>query len=579
MRTNNLFYTLAKNHFNMKFVIFSILLTFTSVGQDKYPKDYFRLPLDIPMQLSGNFGELRPNHFHAGFDFKTNQREGLNVYAAADGYVSRIKISNGGYGKAIYITHSNGYTTVYGHLQKALGAIQDKITAAQYEAKDYEIEIFLKSQDILVKKGEIIALSGNTGGSDGPHLHFEFRDNKTENIINPLKFGFLLKDTKSPTVSSLVVYPVDNDAVVNQSKRALNLNLSLQKDGTYLSEKVLATGKIGFGIISSDADDVSYNFNGVYKTEVFDNGKSVFSYEFDEMVFDEARYINVFIDYERYKKMHQRVQKLFMKTPFALSNIKSPNNSGVFTISKNILDIYKIEVSDYNKNKTIIEIPIVFSEAPTLVPEVPKITKYFIKAKLDSNFEKDNVAIYFPANTFYEDFYMNFDVKNGVLYAHEDTVPAHSNFTISFEDTIASSDEKKKMFIASIYGTKLNFITTKLVNNTFTCKTKTLGQFKLAKDTIAPTIKIAKPIQDKWITSQKSIVVRIADDLSGIKTYNGYLNDKWVLFEYESKLKRLTHIFDDALLLEGKNNLKIVVTDNVGNSTIFETQFNRSQKK
>jgi len=138
------------------------------------------------MQLSGNFGELRPNHFHAGFDFKTNQKEGLNVYAAADGYVSRIKVSTAGYGKAIYITHPNGFTTVYGHLQKASGAIQDKIIELQYAAKSYEIETYFKPNELPVAKGQIIAISGNTGGSEGPHLHFEFRDNKTEQIINPL---------------------------------------------------------------------------------------------------------------------------------------------------------------------------------------------------------------------------------------------------------------------------------------------------------------------------------------------------------------------------------------------------------
>lgn len=563
----------------MKFVLFYFLLTFSCLGQDSYPKDYFRLPLDIPMQLSGNFGELRPNHFHAGFDFKTNQREGLNVYAAADGYVSRIKISNAGYGKAIYITHSNGFTTVYGHLQKAVGIIQDKIIEAQYNAKNYEIEVFFKPQDIIIKKGEVIALSGNTGGSDGPHLHFEFRDNKTEKIINPLEFGFNLIDSKSPTVSNLVVYPIGSNSVVNKSRRSVNLNLTLQQNGTYLSEKVLASGKIGFGIVSSDADDVSFNPNGVYKTEVFDNGKSVYLYEFNEMVFDEARYVNAFIDYERYKKTKQRVQKLFMKNPFAWSNVKTSSTYGVFSVTNTILNTHKIEISDFYNNKTTIEIPVQYTDVPTLVPEIPVKTNYFIKAKSDSNFEKDNVSVLFPANTFYEDFYMNFDVKNGILYAHDDTTPAHINFTITFEDTKSTESDKKKMFIAAINATKLSYLTTKIVGNTFTCKTRTLGQFKLAKDSIAPTIKIAKPIQDKWITAQKNIVVSIADDLSGIKTYNGYINDKWVLFEYESKLKRLTHTFNDSLLLEGKNNLKIVVTDNVGNSTIFETQFNRSQKK
>jgi murein DD-endopeptidase MepM/ murein hydrolase activator NlpD len=563
----------------MKAIHFLLLFATIVSAQNQYPKDYFRPPLDIPMQLSGNFGELRPNHFHAGFDFKTNQKEGLNVYAAADGYVSRIKISTVGYGKAIYITHSNGYTTVYGHLQKAVGTIQDKIIALQYAEKRYDVEAYFKPGELTVKKGEIIAISGNTGGSEGPHLHFEFRDNKTEKIINPLFFGLDLKDTKKPIVSNLLVYPIDNNSVVNESKRPVLLSLSLQKDGTYLSEKVLANGRIGFGINASDQDDVSYNSNGVYKTQLLSNGKVIFGYQFDQMVFDDARYVNAFVDYFRYKKTHQRIQRLFMKEPYGWSNIYQNVDNGISNISPNFMETQRIEVSDYFENKTIIDIPIVYSSKPALIPEEIKTTKYFVKAKSDSNFEKDNVSVYFPAGTFYDDFYLNFDVKNEMLYLHEDVVPAHTNFTISFEDTKSSENDKKKMFIASVSGNKLSYNTTKLVGNTFTCKTKTLGQFTLAKDTIAPKITIAKSIENKWLTDKKSIQLTISDDFSGVKTYNGYLNDTWVLFEYEPKTKKLTHTFDDTLLIEGQNKLKVVVTDNVGNSTIFETQFFRSQKK
>ncbi len=558
-----------------------ILLLFASIvsAQNQYPKDYFRLPLDIPMQLSGNFGELRPNHFHAGFDFKTNQKEGLNVYAAADGYVSRIKISTVGYGKAIYITHSNGFTTVYGHLQKASGKIQDKILELQYSEKNYEVEAYFKPDELLVKKGDIIAISGNTGGSEGPHLHFEFRDNKTEKIINPLFFGLDLKDTKSPVITNLLVYPIDNSSVVNESKRPVLMSLSLQKDGTYLSEKVLATGRIGFGINAFDLDDVSYNPNGVYKTQLFSNGNPIFGYKFDQMVFDEARYVNAFVDYARYKKTHQRVQKLFMKQPYGWSNIYQNSDNGISNVTPNFLASQRIEVSDYFENKTIIDIPIEYSSKPAVISEDIKPTKYFIKAKSDANFEKENVSVFFPAGTFYDDFYLNFDVKNEVLYLHEDIVPAHSYFNISFEDTKSSENDKKKMFIASLNGNKLSYNTTKLVGSTFSCKTKTLGQFILAKDTIAPKITITKSIEDKWLTDKKSIQLIISDDLSGVKTYNGYINDKWVLFEYEPKTKKLTHAFDDKLLLEGQNILKVVVTDNIGNSTIFETHFFRSQKK
>ena len=562
----------------MRFSFCFFLISLVCLGQNQHPKDFFSVPLEIPMQLSGNFGELRPNHFHAGFDFKTNQREGLNIHAAADGYVSRIKISTAGYGKAIYITHPNGYTTVYGHLQKAIGTIQDKIEELQYSGKSYEIEAFFKPNELPIKKGQIIALSGNTGGSEGPHLHFEFRDNKSENIINPLFFGLDLKDTKKPIVSSLLVYPIDANSTANESKIPVILNLSLQKDGTYLSEKVLATGRIGFGINAVDWDDVSYNANGIYKSQLISNGTPTFGYEFDQMVFDEGRYVNAFIDYYRYKKTHQRVQKLFMKNAYNWSNIYQNVGNGIYNVVPNFTGVQRVEVSDFSNNKTIISIPIQYSNQAAAVLNPIKSTKYFVKAKVDGIFEKDNFSVSFPAGTFYDDFYLNFEVKNNILHLHDDTVPAHSNFTITAVDSVSAEEEKKKMFLASFNGKKWTFNTTKLVGNTFTCRTKTLGQFTLMKDTIAPTIKIAKSIEGKWITAQKSISLTISDNLSGVKTYNGYLNDVWVLFEYEPKLNKITHIFKDNLLLEGANKLKVIVTDNVGNSTIFETQFNRSQK-
>ena len=563
----------------MRFFYMFILFSSFAFGQTMISKDFFRLPLDIPMQLSGNFAELRPNHFHAGFDFKTNQKEGLNVYAAADGYVSRIKISNVGYGKAIYITHNNGYTTVYGHLQKATGKIQDKIIQDQYASRNYEIETYLKPGEIEVLKGEIIAISGNTGGSEGPHLHFEIRDNKTENIINPLSFGLELLDTKKPIVSSLSVYPIDENSVVNQSKRPISLNLSLQEDGTYLAESVKAVGKIGFGINTYDTDDVSFNSNGIYKAALFANGKSVFSFEFGRLNFDEARYVNAVIDYQKYKKSHQRVQKLFMKTFFDWSNITSNIENGCSDVIPNFAETQRIEVSDFNGNKTIISIPISYCQEPVVVESDIKKTSYLLKSKIDNLYEKDNWSVSFPAKTFYDDFYLNFDVKSNILLLHDDTVPAHTNFLISVSDYKSPESDMKKMFIASTYNGKLSYINTFLKENTFSCKTKTLGQFTLAKDTIAPRITIAKSIQNKDISNQKEVRFTISDDFSGIKTINGFLNEKWILFEYESKLKRIIHTFDDSKLVEGLNILKLLVVDNVGNSTTFETQFTRSIKK
>ena len=565
----------------MRFYIFFLFICASVFSQTSYPKDYFGAPLDIPIQLSGNFGELRPNHFHAGFDYKTQKKEGLNVFATAEGYVSRIKISTFGYGKAIYITHPNGYTTVYGHLKSLNSAIESYLKTNQYKEKSYEIDLYLKPNQLLIKKGEIIALSGNTGGSDGPHLHFEIRDSQTEKIINPLFFGFdtVVSDTQKPIITNVLVYPLDENTVINRSKNPFMLNLTLQKDGSYFSDKLLANGKLGFGINTFDLTNLSWDRNGIYKAEVFLNGKTIFGYQFDTYSFDEMRYINALIDYPRYKNMGQRVQKLFMKTPFPLSIINPHEENGVINVTQNTNQICRIEVSDFNNNKTLITIPIENVVETSLDTLKVKKSKYFIKINREYNFEKGNWSFYIPKGTFYDDFYLNFEEKENALLLDNETIPVHSNFVVSVIDSISSQKDKEKMFIGSIQDNKTYYNYTKLKENTFTTYTKNWGKFVLVKDTSAPTVKINKTIEGKWISDKKTLEFTIKDELSGIKSYDGYLNGNWILFEYDYKTKKMIHNFDDAIVFEGKNELKVVVTDNVGNSTIFETQFFRSQIK
>ena len=561
----------------MRIFLFYILCCSTLFAQNNFPKDYFSPPLDIPMQLSGNFGELRPNHFHAGFDYKTQQREGLKVYASAEGYVSRIKISTFGNGKTIYITHPNGYTSVYAHLQKAVGPIQDFITATHYKEQAFEIEMYLKPGEIPIKKGDWIAISGNTGASEGPHLHFEIRDSKTEFIINPMLFGFDsgCRDTKKPTISGLYVYPLFS-STVNKSNRPIVLNYSLQKDGTYLSDKVLANGPIGFGITADDYDDVSFNKNGVYSVNSFLNGQLKFGYQFDTHSFDDMRYVNALIDYSKYKKTGQRVQKLFMKNKYGLAFITTDATKGQVIPTPNLDNVYRIEVADFFGNKTQITVPIQFDATTAIIPQEPMVSSYFIKSTVDAVFEKENASVFFPAGTFYDDFELNFDIKNGILFLHDDSVPAHSNFTISLTDSTLSKELLEKTFIARIDGDQINYNTTYRKDSIFSAKVKTLGKYKLVTDTLAPKVTIAKPIEGKWV-NQDAIQIQISDLGSGIKTYNGFLNGQWVLFEYDNKTRTITHYFNDDFLLNGANELKVIVTDAMGNSTTFETHFFRNR--
>lgn len=562
-------------------ILLFFLSAFCFAQSQEYPKDYFRSPLAIPLYASGSFGELRGNHFHSGLDFKTLQKVGLPVFAAADGYVSRIKISEGGYGKAIYVTHANGFTTVYGHLKTFDSAIADLVRKRQYAQKSYEIEIFPGGNELPVKKGETIAFSGNTGSSGGPHLHFEIRDSKTEQTINPLFFGFDIQmpDTKLPVINDLVAYAIGDSSVVNSSQRTIPINMSLQTDGSYLANKVLAKGNIGFGVNTYDLSDNNYNWNGIYKAETFLNGSKLFKYEFEKFAFDETRYINNFIDYYRYKTIKQSVQKLFFKKSYPFSLVSSNKKNGQVSVMPNGIYNYRIEISDFHGNKRIINVPIQYSDAVASIPKEEKKTPYFVKSRNDNNYTKDNVSVFIPAAAFYDDFYMNFEVKDNVLYLHDETVPVHNNLTVTFDVSGIPNLNREKTFISRMDGNKPEYFTTYKKGNMFSIRTKDLGKFLLMTDTIAPKIYRPNFSEGSSLDKSDTLSVHISDELSGIKEYNAYLNGKWILMDYDYKIKLLTHHFSDAVYEEGKNELKVVVSDKMGNSTIFETHFFKTKKQ
>jgi hypothetical protein len=544
-------------------------------GQSDIPTDYFSSPLDINLVLAGNFGEMRANHFHSGLDLKTEQREGLPVYAPADGYVSRIEEQHYGYGKALYILHPNGYTTVYGHLRSYAGDIEKYVKDSQYKKETFEIELFPDKTLLPVKKGDLIAYTGNTGGSGGPHLHFEIRDS-SQRPMNPLLFGINIDDSKTPIVSALFAYPIGDDAHVNQSQNRTKLRLIKQKDGNYKSENVTAFGKIGFGITTYDQQDGASNKNGTYKINTRFNGSEKFEVLFNKFSFSETRYLNRYTDYNYYETNKSMVQKLFREENNPLSIITKEDDNGYMTVKDSLNSIYTIEVDDYKGNSLLISIPIEGEKMEILDPKKVEITDDYIYADHATSITKGKFSIYIPANSLYEDTYLDIKDEGDILKFHEDIIPIHSNISITVDVSNYAEADRDKLYIGRLNYKGLPYYNSTTRNgDKLTAKTRTFGSYTVASDETPPTIKPVNFAEGKWISNQNYLQVKITDDLSGISSYRGTINGKFILMEYDYKKDVLTYNFNDNINLETENNFKLIVIDNVGNSATFEAKFFR----
>lgn len=558
------------------FLSLSLLFTIISFAQEKYPKDVFRSPMDIPIILSGNFGELRSNHFHSGIDIKTQQRQGLPVYAIGDGSVSRIKVSLWGYGKALYVTHPNGYTSVYAHLQKFAPKIEAYIKKLQYQKKSYEVQTFPNYGELKLTKGEVIAYTGNTGGSAGPHLHFEIRSSINSKPTNPLFYGYNVKDATKPTLLNLYGYPLTTNSQMNQSNDKVKINFTKQADGSFLADKVYASGTIGFGFNGYDMQDLAANKNGIYAVTQTVNGKIYTDFDFETFSFSESKYINTMIDYEHFGTHRQRILKCFKTNSNKLSIYNTLYNNGKIIVKEGLTYNVEIILKDLENNITKIKIPVEGKKQELKVIKKDNKTPNYVVAKKPNNYDLDGAKVYFPANTFYDDFYIDLKKGKDTVSIHKSTVPVRKKFTITFNTSKYSTEERKKLFIARL-DKDLNpsYATTYKRGAIFSTKTKNLGTYTLTKDTIAPVIKATNFKDKQWLNNYKYLTLKITDDLSGINTYNVTLNGEWILAEYESKKNTLTYNFDDKILNKKECNLKVVVTDNVGNSTTFTSTFYR----
>ena len=539
-------------------------------------------PVKIPVYLSATFAEIRSNAFHAGVDIRTQGVEGKEVFAVADGYVSRIGVSPFGYGKVLYITHNDGFTSVYAHLSKFNKNIGEYVKAKQYEDKSFTQNIILDENEFPIKRGDFLGFTGNSGGSGGPHLHYEIRYTETQEPVNPLFFGLKIKDTMKPNIKGFAIYPLEN-SMVNDQDEALYFNVVNENNAYSLKNPIFtANGNIAFGINVFDQADGSPNKNGPYSIELFADNTliySLFSYKYS---YSETRYVNSLIDYSYYIKNKER----FIRTEIDEFNKLSVYNekNGIVSVNEGDTLNMKYVVKDYNNNVSTLCFTLIGGKKSKLNKHKDVISHscYNISGDKSSEIKVGGFEVKIPKYAFYRDVAIEatqIDTIENIFsdYAYQlgnDEIPLHKKIKLRMKISDEFVDDTL-LYIASVdRDGKFSFLGNKSVDNHIEAQTNVLGIYLIAKDAVKPTI---KPLNFKGkgsITDNWSLRLEIEDKESGINKYDMYVNGKWVLADYDAKNNLLMYQIDDHIK-KGHNTLEVIVTDMLGNKCVYSTTLQR----
>ncbi|HCA09147.1 M23 family metallopeptidase [Chryseobacterium sp.] len=556
-------------------IVFIVCFISTIVlsAQKNYPQNYFRNPLNIPMQLAANFGAVRSNHFHMGLDLRTNNQENLSVVAAADGYVSRIKVERYGFGNAVYITHPNGYTTLYAHLNKYYDKLDELVKERQYKDEKWEQDITFSPGQFPVTKGQLIALSGNTGGSAGPHLHFEIRDTKTEECINPLLFGFNIPDGIAPIISGLYWY----DRRFSTYEPGANGIAVKKAGGTYTTDVVqVSSPTISFAIKAVDKANQGFNL-GIYHAELLMDDRLIYSFSIDQVSYDDTRYINGCIDYTRFSKDKMSIQHLSSLPGMKLKNYSQPDLNGVITLQDE--DIHDIEIilKDVNGNTSRLKTKMRLNKNSEAIPQTGKT----VSPNQGKTIASENAEISFSKNAVYDavNFQMsekqatNADGISNTIVLQSPYIPVHDDYTLKIKpNRKLSGEEKGKTVVLFDYGSDTKVIKGKWDGERMETLFNRLGTATLLLDQSLPSVspgwKDGAPVNSS--TLRLSGKTKIGD----IVSFRAELDGKWLRF---ARVKDdFVYVFDEKCPKgSGLHTLKVTTINTAGNTNTQSFTFQR----
>jgi hypothetical protein len=560
-------------------------LFFTLFTYGQTLKNQFISPLQIPLVLSSNFGELRPDHFHSGIDIKTEGVIGKEVVASADGFVYYILVSSTGFGNAIFIRHPNGYSTVYCHLDRFAPEIQEYVKSQQYQNKTFAITISPPDDKFIVKQGQVIGYSGNTGSSEGPHLHYEIRKSDSEKPVDPLQFNFGIEDNLKPVIERLAIYPGSKNTVINNSSGKVFMNVT-GGDGFYNipeGTEITINGPAGFGISSHDYMNGTPNRFGISSIEMIIDSVIWFSYRINEFSFYETRYINAHIDYEAVVRRDLDIERTFVLPGDKLSLYKSYMNSGLFDFNDARTHKVSIIAKDAMDNKSVLTFNVKPAlPKPSQVTEKPDSGVVLMAFRKENSFSSQGIRIDIPQGALYDTLLFRYSSFSGngrffskIHQVSSIIVPLQKAAKISIKpDSVPPGKSSKLLIVQLDDKNRLSSSGGVFANGYITADIMSFGNYTVGIDTVPPVINGNGFLKEYDLTGRKDIRIRITDDLSGIRSYTGIIDGNWALFEFDAKNNILIYKFDESRISRGTTHkLVLTVTDNRNNISTLERDF------